>query len=61
MLNNLEIRLKIKQNRLLHYEIAKQIGISEFTLCKWLRYELDDSKKNLILSAINNLTRGDKY
>ena len=55
---NLEIRMKIKQNRLCHYEVAREIGISEATLCRWLREEMSTDRKNLVLSAIDKILRG---
>lgn len=55
---NLEIRVKIKQNRLCHYEVAQKIGISEATFCRWLREELNEERKKLVLSAIDKLIRG---
>jgi hypothetical protein len=58
---NLDVRLKIKQNRLCHYEVAKEIGISEFTFCKWLREEMNEDRKKLVLSAIEKLKRGERY
>lgn len=56
---NLDVRLKIKQNRLCHYEVAREIGISEFTFCKWLREELNEERKKLVLSAIDKLIGGE--
>ena len=52
--------MKIKENRLCHYEIAAKIGISECTLCRWLREELTAEKKKVIFDAINEITGGDK-
>ena len=52
---NLEIRLQIKQNRLRNYEIAKVLNISEFTFSRWLREELNEERKKLVLSAIDKL------
>ena len=49
----------IKKNRLCHYEVAKEIGISEFTFCKWLREELSEDKKKLVFSAIDRIVRGE--
>lgn len=54
-MNNLEIRLKIKNNRLNHYEVAEKLGISEYTFCKWLRDELSSEKKQKVYTAIENL------
>lgn len=52
---NLEIRREIKKNRLFHYEIADVLGISESTLSKWLRKEMDVGRKELIIQAIRKL------
>lgn len=52
---NLDVRLKIKQSRLCHYEVAREIGISEFTFCKWLREEMNEERKKLVLSAIDEI------
>jgi len=54
-MKNLDIRLKIKKNRLCHYEIAQQIGISEVTFCVWLRKELSEERKTKVLQAIDVL------
>lgn len=51
-MHNLDIRLKIKENRLFNYEVAEKLGITEYTFCKWLRNELSEEKKKIILDAI---------
>lgn len=56
---NLEIRLKIKENRLHNYEIAKELNVSEFTFSRWLREELSEERKSLVLSAIDRIVRGE--
>lgn len=55
---NLEIRQKIKESRLRHYEVAQQMGMSEYTLSVWLRKELSNEKKSLLLRAIESLMQG---
>lgn len=57
---NLDVRLKIKQNRLCHYEVAREMGVSEFTFCKWLREEMSEDKKKLVISAIDKIIRGER-
>ena len=54
-MKNLDVKQAIKASRFLQYEIAAQIGISEYTFCKWFRNELDVEKKELINSAISAL------
>ena len=55
---NAEIKQTIKRNRLFQYEVAAEIGISEYTLCVWLRRELTQERKQLVLDAVQRLTRG---
>lgn len=59
-IKNIEVRGLIKKSRIFQYEVAKQIGVSEYTLCKWLREELSDEKKREILSAIEELSEVEK-
>ncbi len=54
-MKNYEIRRLIKKYRLFHYEVAQKIGISEATFCRWLREELNEERKKLVLSAIERL------
>ena len=35
------------------WEVAEAIGVSEMTMVKWLRKELDDSKKALVREGIS--------
>ncbi|GMB01865.1 hypothetical protein [Pelosinus sp. IPA-1] len=37
------------------YKVAELLGITEFTFSRWLRHELPEEKKTLILQAINKL------
>ena len=55
-MNNLEIRMKIREKRLCHYEVASAIGVSEYTFCRWLRDELSEEKKNIVLRAIESIS-----
>lgn len=60
-MNNLEIRQAIKAARLMHYEVAAQLGISEYTLCKWLRKELTEEQREQVYSAIAVLKGGEVH
>jgi hypothetical protein len=51
-MNNLEIRAELKARGLKHWELAEALNISEFTLTRWLRREMMDSRKKEILSMI---------
>ena len=54
-MNNLEIRQAIINKRLKHWEVAKALGIHETTLSRWLRHELTEDKKQIILKAIQDI------
>lgn len=42
------------------WQIAEAIGIADTTFSKWLRKELPEDKRNLILVAIEKLLQGAK-
>lgn len=56
---NDEIKRKIRQNRLMQYEVAAKIGISEYTLCRWFHRELTPERRDKILAAIAELKAGE--
>jgi hypothetical protein len=37
--------------------VAERLGISEATFTRWLRSEMGDEKKRLVIDAINELKR----
>ena len=56
-MKNLEIRQAVAKHRLRFYEVADALGISEFTLSRKLRKELEDDEKKKILAAIDKLAK----
>lgn len=52
---NAEIREILRKKRIRHYEIATQLGISEYTFCKWLRTELPPDKREEVLKAVKKI------
>ena len=55
---NEQLRQQIRDSRVRHYEIARKIGISEFTLSRWLRDELSSDREELIRRAIRAVLSG---
>jgi hypothetical protein len=55
---NKKIRIDLLTYGIKHYELAAAVGISEFTLSRWLRKKLPDDKKIKILAAIKKLAEG---
>ncbi|GLB47393.1 hypothetical protein WR164_13720 [Philodulcilactobacillus myokoensis] len=52
---NKELRDKMLIDRLPHWKVADQIGISEPTIYRWLRVEMDDQHKKIVSKAIHDL------
>jgi predicted XRE-type DNA-binding protein len=52
---NIEVRRKIWEADLKHYQIAEKIGISHISIMNWLRVELTKERKDKILKAIEEL------
>ena len=55
------IKRKIKESRILQYEIAAKIGISEYTFCRWFRKELTAEQQERILAAIAEIKAGEVH
>lgn len=56
---NSAVRAEIQKNRFHQYEIAQVLGISEYTLVRWLRTELPPDKRAAIFEAIEKLKHSD--
>lgn len=54
---NKEIREKLARYRIRQCEVADQLNITEFTLCRWLRTELPPEKKAKIEKAIQEIVK----
>jgi len=55
-----DIRAVIKKYRYTQFEVAQEVGISEFTLSRWLRGVIPSERKDRILSAIERLRQKDE-
>lgn len=54
-----DIKAEIRKSRIYQYEIAAQLGLSEYTLCKWFHKELTQEQQDRILAAIEKLKAGE--
>ena len=50
-----EVKLMMKQNQVKQWEVAEAMGISEFTLCRWLRKDLKGKQLERLNSAIKKV------
>lgn len=55
-MENLEIRRKLKATKVMQWQVADKLGVSEMTLVRKLRYELPEAEKQKILSIIEEIT-----
>ena len=54
---NLDIRMKCKSNNIPLWKLADELGVSEPTFFRWLRYKLPPERKKQMLDAIEKLSR----
>ena len=56
-MENLDVKNAIEKANLYQWQIADELNISEFTLCRKFRHELSDKEKEKILFAIEKLKK----
>lgn len=54
---NQEIRQAIKAAGLKQWQVAKAIGVSEYSFIRWLRDELPEERRKAVYKAIEELSR----
>ena len=57
---NKDLRDEMRIANVRQWEVAEAIGISEMTMVKWLRRELDDHKKTLVREGISKAAQHHK-
>ena len=56
---NQDIRAIIRRADVKQWEVAKALGISEATFIRWLRGELSEEKRTMIIKAIGKVREVD--
>ncbi|ARI78811.1 hypothetical protein [Halobacillus mangrovi] len=56
MKTNAEIRLAINNSGFFTWEIAQKLDVHENTFYRWMRTEMTDEKKQMIIKAIDEVT-----
>ncbi len=54
---NTIIREELKARGVRHWELAHELGVSEQTLVRWLRFELDEDKQLDMLDKIDIIAK----
>lgn len=53
-----EVKLMMKRDQVKRWEVAEAMGISKFTLCRWLRKDLKGKQLERLNSAIRKVRSG---
>ena len=56
-MDNKDLKIAMIQNNVRQYEVAKQLGISEYYFSKKMRYELTKEEKAKVMKAIEELQK----
>ena len=51
------IREELKERGVRHWELAHELGVSEQTLVRWLRFELDEDRQLEMLMKIEEIAK----
>lgn len=54
-MKNLDVRQAIQKAGLKHWQVAEATGISQYTLCVWLRSDLNNERRLRVMQAIERL------
>ena len=54
---NMIIREELKTRGVRHWELAHELGVSEQTLVRWLRFEMDEDKQMDMLETIETIAK----
>lgn len=59
-MENLEIRRKLKEAGLYHWQLAEKMEVSEMTLVRKLRRELEEEEQKRIIAIIEEIAKNNK-
>ena len=51
------VRDELKQSGVRHWELAHELGVSEQTLVRWLRFELDEDRQLDMLEKVETIAK----
>ena len=54
---NSRLRVAIFKSKVNQYEIAERLGVSRFTLQRWLQTEIPKAKQDQIMNALKELEK----
>ena len=54
---NRELREKMQRNRIALWKVADKLGVAESTLCRHTRYELEETERQEVSRAIDELAK----
>ena len=58
MQGNVEIKIALVRYGVRQYEVARALGVSEYTLSRWLHTQMSPERKEAILETIRRIAKG---
>lgn len=59
-MENLKIRRKLKEKKVLQWQLAEKMEVSEMTLVRKLRRELEEEEQKRIIAIIEDIAKNNK-
>jgi uncharacterized metal-binding protein len=60
-MDKLDIHTVLRKHRIYQWEVARELGIADYTLSRWLRKDLSEEQVKSILEAINRIREERTY
>ena len=60
-MDKLDIHTVLRKHRIYQWEVARELGIADYTLSRWLRKDLSEDQVKSILEAINRIREERTY
>lgn len=54
-MDKLDIHTVLRKHRIYQWEVARELGITDYTLSRWLRKDLSKEQVKAIFEAINKI------
>ncbi len=54
-MDKLDIHTVLRKHRIYQWEVARELGIADYTLSRWLREDLSEEQVKAIFEAINKI------
>ena len=57
-MRNADINERLLTHHIYRWQLAEAMGVSEYTICRWMRHELSPERRTAALEAIERIIQG---